>query len=170
VTISSADEIPHGWGQVKDTLMQLIQTNNPQILEAIGSASNLQMLSDSIGLSDFVLPGEDDREKQLEEIQLLLRSQPIQGPPSAQAPQGEMMPSIMPELEVDNHKIEADVAREWLVSEVARQAKVENEAGYQNVLAHLKMHIQMLQQLQQPPQQQQQPRSQLKPIQGGKNG
>lgn len=150
ITIANSDEIPHSWGQVKDTVMQLIQTNNPQILEAIGSASNLQILSDAIGLSDFTLPGEDDRQKQLEEIQLLLKSEPIMGPPDPMNPMGTEMPSIMPEMEVDNHKIEADIVREWAVSEAGRQAKIENEPGYKNNLLHLKMHIMMLQQLSAP--------------------
>ncbi len=167
ISIDSADEIPHSWGQVKDTIMQLIQTNNPQILEAIGSPDNLQVLSDSIGLSGFNLPGEDDREKQFEEIQLLLKSDPIQGPPNPMTGQSEPMPSIMPELNIDNHKIEADICREWLVSEVGRQAKVENKKGYDNVALHLNIHIQMLQQLSAPPMQSQQP--QLRPIKGGKS-
>jgi len=171
ITLAGADEIPHSWGQVKDTVMQLIQTNNPQILDAIGSPSNLQVLSDAIGLTDFILPGEDDREKQLEEIQLLLQSAPIEGPPD-QAGQPQEQPSIMPELNVDNHKIEADITREWLVSEIGRQTKISNEDGYKNVLLHLSAHIQMLQQLSQPPQAAPGPmaKPQLKPIQGGRNG
>jgi hypothetical protein len=53
----------------------------------------------------------------------------------------------MPEFLVDNHKVEGDICRDWLVSEAGQLAKIENKAGYENVVAHLQVHIQMLQQL-----------------------
>jgi hypothetical protein len=178
VTVEASDELPHGWAQVHDTLMQLIQTNNPDILQMIGSPENIGILAEAIGLTDFHVPGEDDREKQYEEIQILIKSQPMPQPipqppvlpqqmhtgpgvppqimqqqqqPIPQPPQMQNMPSVMPELLVDNHAVEAGICRSWLVSETGRQCKIDNPPGYQNVLLHLQIHIQMLQQLNAPP-------------------
>lgn len=171
ITVESAEQIPHSWGQIRDTVMELMQTNNPQILEALGSAPNLDVLSRTLGLTNFKLPGEEDRTKQYEEIRLLMESEPIPGEMDPMTGQMMEMPSVMPEFEVDNHKVEAEICRDWLVGEFGRQAKMENEAGYRNVLLHLKIHTQMLQQLmggapqqagmEQPPQEQEQ---QLRPI------
>src|SRR5690606_31309864 len=130
------------WAQTRDIVMQMLASNNPLILEALASPDNLAVLQDSIGLLDFNIPGEKDREKQYHEIKLLLQGEPIEDPNT-----GMMLPSIMPELMVDNHKVEGDICRDWLVSESGLIAKVENKAGYENVKAHLEVHIQMLQQL-----------------------
>ena len=53
---------------------------------------------------------------------------------------------------VDNHQIEAEICRNWLVGEKGRQAKTDNPEGYKNILLHLQAHMMMLQQLQAPQQ------------------
>lgn len=142
IEVESADTLPATWGQVRDTIMEMIQSQNPMFMESLTSADNIGMFQDALGLSQFKLPGESDRVKQFEEIQVLLQSTPEMGP------DGQEMPSIMPDFEVDNHKIEGDVCRSWLVGEAGRQAKQENPEGYRNVLLHLKAHIEAFQQLQ----------------------
>ena len=37
-----------------------------------------------------------------------------------------------------------EITRGWLLSEAGRQAKIDNEAGYRNVLLYAKMYKQML--------------------------
>jgi hypothetical protein len=138
VEAEAADQLPATWGQIKDTVMQLIQTNNPEILQMLGAPENLGILQKAIGLEGFNAPGEHDREKQYYEINQLLKSQPLDN----------MQPSVMPEFEVDNHQVEGEICRDWLVSEQGRFAKLQNPEGYQNVLLHLKTHIQMNQMLQ----------------------
>jgi len=166
ITTTSADEIPHTWGAIKDTIMELMQTNNPMIMGSLTDPSNIGVMTDAIGLTDFHIPGADDRVKQFDEIQLLIQSTPIPGPPDPMTGQAENMPSIMPELEVDNHQVQATVTRDWLVSEAGRQCKIENPPGYDNVLAHLKMHLQMMQQLSagMAPPPEEAPAQKLKPI------
>ena len=152
IELESADQLPATFGQVRDMLMELIQLNNPQILEILGLPSNIGVVQDYLlGGSQLRAPGESDREKQFQEIQQLMQSAPIPGPIDPMTGQQQELPSVMPEFEVDNHQIEGDVTREWLVSEAGRSAKVSNPDGYKNVLLHLKMHIQMLQQLSGPP-------------------
>lgn len=156
VTTDSIDGLPMSKSQMKDVIMELMQMNNPEILAALGAPENIQMLSDAFGLTDFTIPGAGDRDKQYEEIQLL----------STTAPLSDTEPSIMPEQDVDNHQIEAEICRNWLVGEKGRQCKIENEAGYRNVLLHLKMHMAMLAQLMNP-QPQAQPQAQPNKGQAG---
>lgn len=142
VTVESSDQLPQTWAQTRDIIMQMLASNNPLILEALANPDNLGVLQSAIGLLDFNIPGEKDREKQYHEIKLLLQAAPIEDPNT-----GEMLPSIMPELLVDNHKVEGDICRDWLVSEAGLIAQVENKEGYENVKAHLEVHIRMLQEL-----------------------
>lgn len=149
--IEVSDQIPATFGQIRDQLMSLIELNNPAILEILGSADNIGTIQDYVlGGLNIKTPGESDREKQYEEIQELLRSGPVPGPFNPMTGQQDEMPTVLPELEVDNHKIEGDICRSWLVGESGRTAKSKNPEGYKNVLLHLKMHIQMLQQLSTP--------------------
>lgn len=171
VEVESADNLPATWGQIKDTVMQLIELNNPAILEYLGSPENSGIMKDVIGLSQFHVPGESDRIKQYEEIQLLLNSEPI---PSIDPATGQEieLPSVQPELEVDNHQIEATICRSWLVDEAGRQAKVNNPQGYKNVLLHMKAHIQAMQQLMagnSTPQEEIQPNNKLRPVKEANN-
>jgi hypothetical protein len=115
----------------------------------------------------FRLPGEDDRQKQYEEINELINSTPIVQPPNEQ----EMMiaqqtgqplapneqASIEVDPDVDNHKIEASICRSWLISSAGRLAKQENPEGYKNVLLHMKAHMMIMQQQMMQQQMQQQP-------------
>lgn len=154
IEVEVSDQLPATFGQVRDQLMSLIELNNPQILEILGMPDNLDTVQNYVlGGTGLKAPGETDREKQYEEIQMLLKSGPIPGAINPQTGQPEEQPSVMPEFEVDNHQVEGDICRSWLVSEAGRNAKIDNPDGYKNVLLHLKVHIQMLQQLSTPPMQ-----------------
>lgn len=139
VELESSEELPITWAQKKDVIMQLLQGNNPEVLNALASPENIPMLADAIGLDDFSIPGEDDREKQYEEIKLLIQSTPI---PST-GPDGNPieLPSIEIDFDVDSHAIEADICRRWLVGPIGRMAKQENADGYHNVLLHMRQHV-----------------------------
>jgi hypothetical protein len=161
--LQANENLPLTWSQRKDVVMNLMQMNNEQVLGVLGAPENLPIIRESLGLEDFYIPGEDDRNKQYEEIKLLLDSEPIVLPPTmdpmmaqdpmvAQDPMAmqAMMPQEVPSVEVDpdidNHEIEFEICRSWLVSDAGRLAKIENEAGYKNVLLHAKMHLQIIQQ------------------------
>jgi ssDNA-binding Zn-finger/Zn-ribbon topoisomerase 1 len=140
VELESSLELPSTWAQKKDVIMQLLQGNNPEVMAAIASPENLPLLRQAIGLDDFILPGEDDRDKQYEEIKLLLESGPI---PGGVGPDGTPteLPSIEIDPDVDNNAVEADICRGWAVSSIGRQAKINNLPGYKNVLLHMKQHL-----------------------------
>jgi hypothetical protein len=151
VELEANENLPITWSQQKDVIMQLLQASNPQILAILAAPENLPIIRDAIGLTDFIVPGEKDRNKQYDEIKLLLNSEPIVMPPDPMMvmqgapPEPMEMPSIEVEPDFDDHQIQYDICREWIIGEAGRQAKVENEAGYKNVLLHAKMHLQFVQ-------------------------
>jgi hypothetical protein len=159
IEIEANENLPITWNQQKDAIMELFQINNEGIMQSLASPENLPYLKKAIGLTDYIIPGEDDRQKQYEEIQQLTNSEPIQMPPDPMAMQQAMqmgmpppppqnLPSVQADMDVDNHELEADICRRWLVSDAGRLCKLENPSGYENVLLHMKMHKDMIMQLQ----------------------
>lgn len=156
IELESNENLPITWAQQKDIVMQLLENQNPKIQEAISSPENSQYISDAIGLTDFIVPGEDDRQKQYEEIRQLINSEPITQPPDpmqaqqalamGQMPQDVELPSVEVDPMIDNHDIEADICRRYLVSAAGRLLKTENPMGYKNVLLHMKAHMEQIQQ------------------------
>lgn len=147
IELEATEGLPMTWLQKKEVIMSLLELNNPILMQALMSPENLPFIADAIGLNDFEIPGEDDRQKQYEEINILVNSQPI---PSEQLDPmtGQMMPIMTPSVpvdpEVDNHQIEFQICRTWAVSDAGRLAKQENPMGYQNVLLHMKEHLMIL--------------------------
>jgi len=135
IEIEGSEQIPSTWQQKKDNLMALIGLNNQMINEALFSTENIKLLREATGIQEFVIPGDEFRIKQNEEIRELLDSEPF--------PDGT--PSVPIDVELDDHAIEAETCRTWLVSDAGRLAKIENQAGYLNVLLHYKMHMMQVQ-------------------------
>jgi hypothetical protein len=157
VELEANENLPITWSQRKDTYMELLKVNNPQILQALASPENIRALVEAIGLDDFIVPGEDDRQKQFEEIRMLINSEPIQQPPDPEQVLMSMMqggpepppieiPSVEVDPDLDNHDVEADVCRTYLISDAGRLLKLENPVGYKNVLLHMKQHMEIIKQ------------------------
>lgn len=154
VEVEANENLPLNWTQRKDIVMALLNGGNPEILEIIGSPENLPIIREAIGLTDFYIPGEDDRQKQYEEIKELVNSEPIMSPMGvdpAGEPIEEPMPSVEVEPDVDNHAVQFEICRIWLISAPGRMCKNENPEGYKNVLLHAKMHQFFLMQQMAPP-------------------
>lgn len=164
IELEADEKLPITDEQQADIIMQLMNLNNDEIVQALMDPENLPYIAKIIKIPSFRIPGEEDRQKQYEEINELINSTPI--PPS---PEEMMMaqttgqpiedqPSVPIDPDVDNHQIEATICRSWLIGPAGRLAKVENPSGYQNVLLHMKAHLQIVQQqmLQQALMQQQQ--------------
>lgn len=157
VELEANENLPITWSQQRDIVMQLLNAGNPQVLEIIGNPENLPLLRDILGLTDIYVPGEDDREKQRDEIKLLLNSEPMMEEPDPMMmmqafangmppPQPQQIPSIEIDPIYDKHDIHFEVVRKWVTSEEGRQAKIDNPAGHTNVMLHGKMHYMMIQQ------------------------
>lgn len=146
IELEAADNLPMTWTQTRDIVMKMIEAQNPMFLQWSAAPENIPVMRDVLGLTDFYIPGEDDRTKQYDEIKQLLASEPIEEPGEVDPLSGEPLgqPQYMPSVEIDptfdNHQIQFEIVRQWAVSEAGRVAKIENEAGYQNVLLHGQMH------------------------------
>lgn len=150
VELESSDDIPYSSAQVKDAIMQLVSSGNPQLMGMVFTPENIPLLARAIGLNDLVIPGEKDREKQYDEISQLLMAEPTEQPnPMTGMP--EPAPSIMPDQDLDNHQIEAEICRDWLMSETGRTAKVNNPGGRANVMLHFKAHVMFMRMMAAPP-------------------
>jgi hypothetical protein len=136
VFLDVSDNLPVSWQQKKETLVELLQLQSPILAQALMAPENLPLLREAFGLNELMLPGEEDRNKQYEEIKLLLDGEPLD----------ETMPSVPVDQLLDNHQIEAEILRNWLVSPEGRDAKINNPSGYMNCLLHYKWHMLYLQQ------------------------
>ena len=157
IELEANENLPITWAQRKDIYMNLLESQNPNILEALASPENIKNLSEAIGLDDFTIPGENDRQKQYEEIRDLINSEPIVQPPDPmevemavsmgmQPPAEVELPSVEIDPDLDNHDIEAEICRTYLVSDAGRLLKIENPIGYKNVLLHMRAHMEMIKQ------------------------
>jgi hypothetical protein len=73
-----ADEtFPRLKSQQRGVLQQLFGINDPVLQHALTEPANLGYIKNVLGLAEMVIPGEDSRNKQLREIQLLLSGAPI---------------------------------------------------------------------------------------------
>jgi hypothetical protein len=153
----SSEQFPTTWAQKRGVLMELLQYRNPAFEAFIFHPENAELLAQMLGLEDLYIPGDQDRNKQLREIAIMLQGQPSPDPMNP----GVLIPSIPVDPEVDNHQVEATVCRDFLVSPAGQDAKENNPAGYQNVLAHFRGHNLYVQQAMMMPQ---------APVQGPTNG
>ncbi len=161
IELEPDDKLPVSDEQQADMIMQLFQLNNQEITSALMDPENLPYIAKVVKIPEFHLPGEEDREKQYEEIDELVNSTPIPPDPQSvqlyqqavaaqkqtpnhntpppQAPQEQ--PSVEIDPDIDNHQVEASICKSWLISSAGRLAKKENLNGYKNVLLHMKAHL-----------------------------
>lgn len=149
--LEANENLPQTWSQRKDTIMQLMQLKDPQVMAALWSPENRPLLKEAIGLDDFFLPGEDYRDYYIEKIRELLEAQPVSMPmgmdPMGQ-PTEQEMPSNFMDIDPDfeNPTVGFEMIRNWMLSEDAKLAKMENPDGYRNVLLFGKQLLMMQQQ------------------------
>ena len=142
VEVEGGSHVPLSWSQVKSAVMEMIQTNNPVIMEAITHPQNTTFLRNIVGADDLYIPGEGSRNKQWFEIGLLLEQQPAAGP------DGQPGPSVPTIPGVDNDAVELEICRVWLTSDKGIKAMTANPGGYENVKMHAMQHMMNIQQQQ----------------------
>lgn len=125
------EQLPTSWAQLRDVFMRLLELNTPMINEVLSLPENAEIIKGALGANDICIPGADDRLKQLSEIQEMLNGQQV---------------PIDPEL--DNHYLEAETCRNFLIKSISRQLDPNIKAIiYQHYLQHrqLAMTTQMQQ-------------------------
>ena len=73
----SDETFPRLKSQQRAVLQQLMSNPDPTIQAALREPANLGFVKSLVGLSELVVPGDDARNKQLREIQLLLTAGPV---------------------------------------------------------------------------------------------
>jgi hypothetical protein len=103
---------------------------------------NLKLRKQYSGLEDLIIPGAEARDKQLEEIEQLLKEPPVPDPQTGQPT------SSVPIGRYDFDQPEFDKCKEWLSSRACREEmRKGNQQGVQNVILHASLHEQRIQQL-----------------------
>lgn len=146
VVLESAAQIPLSWSELRAIFMEMMGSNNPQLLSTFFNPENITYIKDIIGMRQLYVPGEADRKKQLFEIEELeggVLDQPP-GLPEAGMPAPMPQSSVMID-EADNHAIHIETIKVWEISEAGQACKKENPQGFANVMMHKKMHMMAMQ-------------------------
>lgn len=135
----AAETFPTTIAQKQSLLMQLMQLNNAWVNAALFDPENRKVIADALAFPELHIPDEDQRIKQVREIQTMLGDGINPG----------VFVPIEPEVDEDPTHI--STARDWAVSEAGLDAKVTNPQGYAFVIQHIMMHQQHLAMTQAPP-------------------
>jgi hypothetical protein len=160
----SDETFPRLKSQQRGVIQQLMSSSDPLIQQALADPANIGFVKSVLGLSDLVVPGEDSRNKQLREIEILLHSAPIvleargtrQEAGNGEKVAGDggqvvgqtltpetynLTPSVPVDLLFDNHAVELEECRRWANSDAGQVARIENPAGFANVRTHAEAHL-----------------------------
>jgi hypothetical protein len=157
----SDETFPRLKSQQRAVVQQLMASSDPLIQQALSDPANVGFVKSLLGLSDLVVPGEDSRNKQLREIEVLLHGAPIvmnqavngrgDDSPAGIREGGEeyrrkdadatLLPSVPIDLLLDNHVVELEECRRWANSDAGQVAHLENPAGFANMRAHAEAHL-----------------------------
>jgi rubredoxin len=128
------ESFPISIAQKQSLLMSLFQLQSPEINEALFQTENRSIISEAFAMTEFKMPGEDQRIKQMREINdIIANLQPIQ-----------------PEKDIDDNAVHIDTTRSFLVSDVGLDLKQSNPQAYGTIVQHLEMHIQLQMMMQMP--------------------
>jgi len=159
------ETFPRLKSQQRGVLQQLFGLKDPVIQEALAEPANLGYIKSVLGLTELVVPGEDARNKQLREIQVLLGSGPIvverevtsgewrvareekgdQRSANGDQETSAVLPTVAVDVLLDDHRVEFEECKRWANSEAGQSAKLANPAGFANVRAHAEAHLRAMQ-------------------------
>lgn len=128
-------EIPQSWVQKHGMFMRLVNMmpDSPQLAEILLHPNNIENLKQIVGLPDFYLPGENDRNKQWGEYYVMST------PMDSENGQTQYQP-IDIDIEVDDHVVHMQVLKNILVSPIGVQLYKTAPEAYQNCIIHYKNH------------------------------
>lgn len=145
----TSEQFPSTWGQKKAAWLELLGMNNEMISGILMHPENTSMLKEVIGMEDLYIPGDDQRNKQLSEIRILVQGMPNLDPRTG-APIPDPMTGIpsstVPIEPVDDDQVHIATLSAFICSEVGQTLKEENPPAYMNLLLHLQEHQMRMQQ------------------------
>jgi len=174
----SDENFPESFSQKRAAYMQIlpIADKNPALEQILAEPDNVELARKLIGLEDFVIPAAEARDKQLYEINQMLKSAPTPNPQYAQLQEelgqatqhvggggmlpdgavealtqqlqstGQMTSSIPIDAEMDDNAAEAEAGKTWVNSSEGQKQKRENPTGFANVRFHILEHLKVVQQ------------------------
>ena len=122
---------------------------NPLVLEMLKPMKNQRIVARTMFGQEIEIPDENGRIKVLEDIARLLdpNAQPIEqqtaigGPDGKPVPTTVMMPSVMPDKDIDDLALTQQVVKEY-VTENYWELKEQQPIQFQNILAYLRLAAQ----------------------------
>lgn len=172
VFAESDENFPETYTQRKNAIMQIFNDvqKNPMLQEVFFNAANLEFLQNMMGLSDFYIPQVASRNKQLGEIEVMLKTIPVPNPQVETAKQKiEMMKqagvdpqelaaveqqvAAMPQeicsmpidAQTDDNDTEAATCWQYINQEEGRRAKRADPDAFKNVVLHYQEHVAAIQ-------------------------
>src|SRR5580693_10499053 len=128
------ETFPRLKSQQRAVVQQLMASSDPLIQQALADPSNIGFVKGVLGLSELVVPGEDSRNKQLREIDLLMAGAPVGEKVTGNRSQGVgekltpetcyLQPSLPVDLLFDNHVVELEECRRWANSDAGQIARI----------------------------------------------
>jgi len=179
----ASESFPISLAQKKDLVLKLMELNNEYINTALYKPENARLIQDVLALNEMKLPGEEQRIKQIIEINEMLKPDESTGQPTGPIDTGEINPAdnqpilqstVSIDPNVDDDQVHIETLISFMVDLPGLDTARENPAGYANLTAHLKMHQQNMAmkmqaaQAQMAMQQNQQNQPQEEPVGAGK--
>ena len=118
---------PMSFTQKRDALIKLMEYKDPAVVSVITHPENAGVVAKYMGFPELYIPGDDSRNKQLNEIQDMLEG---------------MQVNVDPDL--DDHNVELSACMAWLNSPYGQDAKMTNIEGYTMVTEHARVHKEVL--------------------------
>lgn len=136
-----------------DKMWALLKEFPPEVKQALSILDpiNLEETLELLQIPGFESVSEDQKQKTLADVTLLLAGSPIPGQPDPNTGQpGPQQPSI-PVDPYDDHGFIGTFLPKWMISKTGQQQKQTNPNGFSNVIAFWQAHQQMAQPPQPPP-------------------
>ena len=152
----NVENFPISVAKKRDMVLDMMKNGDDQIKGLLYHPQNTSLIATLAGFPGLFIPGEGDRNKQSYEIQILLKNAPTQPPPVMPEMQAESRfgrmggppppmqqptSSVPIDPTIDNDEIHISVIKAWATSDEGLLAKLFNEQGYANVMAHLQEHM-----------------------------
>ena len=128
----ASEHFPMGALQKKQVIMELMQLQIPEIQAVVAHPENVDQIAEALGFPELYIPGEDQRFKQLVEINELQKVDETITP--------EMFPTVPTEPEIDDEEAHVQVCKIYLASERGQNLKKINPLAYQNIKEHCILH------------------------------
>ena len=125
----TSETLPQTWEQKWQLIVEMLQMKDPQINQVLLAPENAELMKQAIGLPEFFVPNEGDRNKQYGEIYDIISEDG----------------NVQVDANVDNHGVHMEVIKNYMTSSTGVALYKTNPTAYQNVINHFLQHQQAMQ-------------------------